>query len=235
MASKSQARSQGKGQAKDRSKEQGRAVQAAQPRVAQGSAGRQTRRAVKSRKTRETTVQLFLDLDGRGAAEITTGVGFFDHMLKTLAMHARLDLKIDCQGDLEVDPHHTVEDVGIVLGQALDQALGDRTGIVRFGHAYVPLDEALSRAVVDLAGRSYLRYQAPFPGAQVGALPTELIEDFFRALVDNGRFALHLELLNGRNSHHIAETLFKSAARALAAAAARDPRAVGAPSTKGTL
>jgi imidazoleglycerol-phosphate dehydratase len=222
MASKSQARPTSK-------------AQAAPARAAQRPATRATRRAIQSRKTRETSIQLFLDLDGAGAAEIHTGIGFFDHMLTALAMHARFDLKIDCKGDLEVDPHHTVEDVGIVLGQALDQALGERAGILRFGHAYVPLDEALSRAVVDLAGRSYLRYVAPFPSAQVGTLPTELIEDFFRALADNGRLALHLELLNGRNSHHIAESLFKATARALATAAALDPRAAGVPSTKGTL
>ncbi len=208
------------------------ASQTARPPAAQPA---RARRAVRSRKTRETAIQLFLDLDGRGTADIKSGIGFLDHMLETLAAHARFDLKLECKGDLEVDPHHSVEDAGIVLGQALDQALGDRTGIVRFGHAYVPLDEALSRAVVDLAGRPYLHYAATFPTAQVGELPTEMVEDFFRALVVNGRFALHLDLLQGRNSHHIAETLFKAAARALAAAVALDPRVTGALSTKGTL
>jgi len=193
------------------------------------------RRAVLHRKTRETDIQLFLDLDGRGAAEIASGLGFLDHMLTALATHARFDLKIACKGDLQVDPHHSVEDVGIVLGDALVQALGDKQGIARFGHAYVPLDDALARCVVDLSGRPFLHYEVAIPVAQVGTLPTELIEDFFRAFVDHGRLNLHLDLLRGRNGHHIAEALFKASARALRQAVVLDPRASGVPSTKGVL
>lgn len=194
-----------------------------------------SRRAVLRRKTRETDIQLFLDLDGHGVAEIATGVGFLDHMLTALATHARLDLKIACRGDLNVDPHHSVEDVAIVLGDALNQALGDKRGITRFGHAYVPLDEALARCVVDLSGRPYLSYEVALPVAEVGALPTELIEDFFRAFADHGRLNLHADLIRGRNGHHIAEALFKALARALGAAVALDPRSTGVPSTKGVL
>jgi imidazoleglycerol-phosphate dehydratase len=193
------------------------------------------RRAVVRRKTRETDVQLFLDLDGRGAAEIATGVGFLDHMLTTLATHARFDLKLACKGDLSVDAHHSVEDVGIALGDALAQALGDKRGITRFGHAYVPLDEALARCVVDLSGRPFLHYEVAIPVTQVGALPTELVEDFFRAFVDHGRLNLHVDLVRGRNGHHIAEAVFKALARALAQAVALDPRIEGVPSTKGAL
>jgi imidazoleglycerol-phosphate dehydratase len=193
------------------------------------------RRAVLHRKTRETDIQLFLDLDGRGAAEIASGVGFLDHMLTALATHARFDLKLACKGDLNVDPHHSVEDVSIVLGDALVQALGDKQGIARFGHAYVPLDDALARCVVDLSGRPFLHYEVAIPVAQVGSLPTEVIEDFFRAFVDHGRLNLHLDLLRGRNGHHIAEALFKASARALRQAVALDPRVAGVPSTKGVL
>jgi imidazoleglycerol-phosphate dehydratase len=193
------------------------------------------RRACVARKTRETDIRLTLDIDGRGRSRIATGVGFFDHMLTALATHARFDLELRCKGDLHVDAHHSVEDVGIALGQALRTALGDKQGTARFGHAYVPLDEALSRAVVDLSGRPWLHYGVAFKARAIGALPTELIEDFFWALVDHGRFNLHLEVIRGRNSHHIAETLFKAAARALRAATQRDPRVLGVPSTKGAL
>ncbi|MBN2369660.1 MAG: imidazoleglycerol-phosphate dehydratase HisB [Vicinamibacteria bacterium] len=193
------------------------------------------RRAILHRKTRETDINLFLDLDGRGAAEISTGIGFFDHMLAALATHARFDLKVTCKGDLHVDAHHVVEDVGIVLGEALAQALGDKKGVTRFGHAYVPFDETLVRCVVDLSGRVFLHYEVGFGAQYVGSMPVELFEDFFRAFSDNGRFNLHLDLLRGRSAHHVAEALFKAAARALAMAAARDPRALGVPSTKGAL
>jgi imidazoleglycerol-phosphate dehydratase len=193
------------------------------------------RRALLRRKTRETDIQLALDLDGRGAAEIATGVGFLDHMLTSLAAHARFDLKVECKGDLGIDPHHSVEDVGIVLGDALAQALGDKRGISRFGHAYVPLDDALARAVVDLSGRPYLHFEAAFPVERLGTLPTELFEDFFRAFADHGRLNLHLDLVRGKNGHHIAEALFKALARALRAAVALDLRIDGVPSTKGTL
>jgi len=193
------------------------------------------RRAVLRRKTRETDVQLFLDLDGHGVAEISTGVGFLDHMLTALATHARFDLKIACKGDLQIDPHHSVEDVAIVLGDAFNQALGEKRGITRFGHAYVPLDEALVRCVVDLSGRPYLSYEVALPVAQIGALPSELIEDFLRAFADHGRLNLHADLIRGRNGHHIAEALFKALARALGIAVALDPRSNGVPSTKGVL
>jgi imidazoleglycerol-phosphate dehydratase len=193
------------------------------------------RRARVERKTRETDVVLDLNLDGAGRSRVRTGVGFLDHMLVSLATHTRFDLDVRCRGDLHVDAHHSVEDVGIALGQALRQALGDKKGLARFGDAYVPLDEALSRAVVDLSGRPWLHFGVQFRAQRIGDLPTELIEDFFWALVDHGRFNLHLDLVRGRNSHHIAESLFKATARALAAAAALDPRVKGVPSTKGSL
>ncbi len=193
------------------------------------------RAAKVERRTRETDISLRLGLDGQGRARVATGIGFFDHMLTAFATHARFDLELRCRGDLHVDAHHSVEDVGICLGQALRQALGDKAGIVRFGHAYVPLDEALSRCVVDLSGRPALHYGVTFKARQIGTMPTELFEDFFWALCDHGRLSIHLDTLRGRNSHHIAETLFKCAARALAMAVARDPRVAGIPSTKGSL
>jgi imidazoleglycerol-phosphate dehydratase len=195
----------------------------------------QPRVALVRRRTRETDVTLRLGLDGAGASEISTGIGFLDHMLTSFATHGFFDLTVRCRGDLHVDAHHTVEDVGIGLGQAFREALGDKRGIVRFGHAYVPLDEALSRCVVDLSGRPYLHFDATFRARQIGTMSTELFEDFFWALADHGRMSLHLEALRGRNAHHIAETLFKSASRALAMAVARDARVRGVPSTKGVL
>jgi imidazoleglycerol-phosphate dehydratase len=182
------------------------------------------RKAKVERRTRETDIVLSLDLDGGGKARARTGVGFLDHMLGALATHARLDLDVRCKGDLHVDAH-----------QALRQALGDKRGIVRFGHAYVPLDEALCRAVVDLSGRPWLHFGAQFRAQRIGDMPTELFEDFFWALVDHGRFNLHLDVVRGRNSHHVAEALFKATARALGAAVSRDPRVAGVPSTKGSL
>jgi imidazoleglycerol-phosphate dehydratase len=193
------------------------------------------RRARVERRTRETNIVLVLDLDGQGRSRVATGVGFLDHMLASLATHARFDLDVRCRGDLHVDAHHSVEDVGIALGQALKQALGDKQGIVRFGHACCPLDEALTRAVVDLSGRPWLHFGVAFKAQRIGDLPTELLEDFFWALVDHGRFNLHLDTLRGRNSHHVAETTFKATARALAMAVARDPRVCDVPSTKGSL
>jgi imidazoleglycerol-phosphate dehydratase len=187
------------------------------------------------RKTRETDIRLRLDLDGEGKSRIATGIGFFDHMLTAFSTHGRFDVELRCKGDLHVDAHHSVEDVGIALGQALREALGDKKGIVRFGHAYVPLDEALSRCVIDLSGRPYLHYDVTFKARQIGEMPTELFEDFFWALADHGRLNIHLEAIRGRNAHHIAETLFKSASRALSMAVARDPRVKGIPSTKGSL
>ena len=187
------------------------------------------------RKTRETDIRLRLDLDGEGKSRIATGIGFFDHMLTAFSTHGRFDVELRCKGDLHVDAHHSVEDVGIALGQALREALGDKKGIVRFGHAYVPLDEALSRCVIDLSGRPYLYYDVTFKARQIGEMPTELFEDFFWALADHGRLNIHLEAIRGRNAHHIAETLFKSASRALSMAVALDPRVKGIPSTKGSL
>ncbi len=193
------------------------------------------RRGSVERKTRETDIRLRLDLDGEGKSRIATGIGFFDHMLTAFSTHGRFDVELRCKGDLHVDAHHSVEDVGIALGQALREALGDKKGIVRFGHAYVPLDEALSRCVIDLSGRPYLHYDVTFKARQIGEMPTELFEDFFWALADHGRLNIHLEAIRGRNAHHIAETLFKSASRALSMAVALDPRVKGIPSTKGSL
>ncbi|PYQ43285.1 MAG: imidazoleglycerol-phosphate dehydratase HisB [Acidobacteria bacterium] len=187
------------------------------------------------RKTRETDIRLVLDLDGSGRAKVSTGIGFFDHMLTALAKHGHFDLDVRCQGDLHVDAHHSVEDVGIALGQALREALGDKRGIGRFGHAYVPLDEALSRCVIDLSGRPWLHFGVEFKARQIGTMPTELFEDFFWALADHGRLNIHLDSIRGRNGHHIAETLFKSTARALSMAVALDPRVKDVPSTKGSL
>jgi imidazoleglycerol-phosphate dehydratase len=187
------------------------------------------------RKTRETDIRLVLDLDGSGRAKASTGIGFFDHMLTALAKHGHFDLEVRCKGDLHVDAHHSVEDVGIALGQALRQALGDKRGIVRFGHAYVPLDEALSRCVIDLSGRPWLHFGVEFKARQIGTMPTELFEDFFWALADHGRLNIHLDVIRGRNGHHIAETLFKATARALSMAVALDPRVKDVPSTKGSL
>jgi imidazoleglycerol-phosphate dehydratase len=203
------------------------------PRQSAVAAG--TRRAAVKRKTRETDIQLTLDLDGSGRSKIDTGIGFLDHMLTSFATHARFDLEVTCRGDLHVDMHHSVEDVGIALGDALISALGDKKGIVRFGHAYVPLDEALSRCVIDISGRPYLFFDVTFKARQVGTMSTELFEDFFWALADHGRINIHLEAIRGRNAHHIAETLFKSCARALSMAVGRDPRVKDVPSTKGVL
>jgi imidazoleglycerol-phosphate dehydratase len=193
------------------------------------------RRAVVKRKTRETDIELSLGLDGEGRSKIATGIGFLDHMLTAFATHGRFDLDVRCKGDLHVDAHHSVEDVGIALGQALKQALGDKQGIVRFGHAYCPLDEALSRCVIDLSGRPWLHFEVKLRAQKVGDMPTELFEDFFWALADHGRLNLHLDVIRGRNAHHIAETLFKASSRALSMAVARDPRVKGVPSTKGSL
>jgi imidazoleglycerol-phosphate dehydratase len=195
-----------------------------------------TKRSVsKSRKTKETDIQIRLNLDGTGQYEINTGIPFFDHMLAQLARHGQMDLTITAKGDLEIDGHHTVEDVGWVLGQALYEALGDRRGITRFGHAYVPLDEALTRVVIDLSGRPYLVYKAEFKVPRIGDLQAELIEEFLKAFVQEGKFNLHVENLYGRNQHHIAETIFKGTARALRMATRVDADSTDIPSTKGVL
>jgi imidazoleglycerol-phosphate dehydratase len=191
--------------------------------------------AEKQRTTKETDIRIRLNLDGIGQHSIATGIPFFDHMLTQLARHGRMDLDIAARGDLEIDGHHTVEDVGWTLGLAIDEALGERRGIARFAHAYVPLDESLSRVVVDLSGRGYLIYRAGFETPSIGDLQTELIEEFFKAFVQQGRLNLHAEVIYGRNQHHIAETLFKATARALhlATRVVFDDGEI--PSTKGTL
>jgi imidazoleglycerol-phosphate dehydratase len=193
------------------------------------------RLATIERKTRETSISLTLKLDGRGIAAINTGVPFLDHMLDSFARHGFFDLKVDATGDLQIDDHHTVEDVGIVLGRAFREALGDRSGIRRFGEATVPLDEALCTAVVDISGRSYLAYHLPIEHERVGAFQTVLVHDFMKALADETGMNLHLNLQAGRNPHHIIEAAFKALARAMDAATVLDPRVTGALSTKGTL
>lgn len=193
------------------------------------------RRGVCERRTAETQIRVALYLDGRGRAEIQTGIGFLDHMLTIVARHALVDLEVRCVGDLKVDAHHSVEDIGIALGDALLQALGDKRRIRRFGSFVAPLDEALARAVVDLSGRPYLVYRVPLRRHRIGEMDSELFEDFFNAFVDRGRLNLHLDLLRGRNSHHCIEAAFKAFARALREAVARDPRERGVPSTKGSL
>ena len=194
------------------------------------------RTAAISRETTETTIRLSLAVDGAGRAEVATGIGFLDHMLSALARHAMLDLTVQACGDLHVDFHHTAEDVGIVLGQALRQALGDKRGIRRYGHAMVPMDEALVEAAIDLSGRAFLVWRVPFERAKIGEMDTELFEEFFRAFSSNGSFALHVVLRHGHNAHHVAEGCFKAVARALREAVEPDPSATDSvPSTKGTL
>lgn len=188
------------------------------------------------RTTKETDLHVQVDLDGRGAATVHTGIGFFDHMLDALARHALVDLTIEAQGDLHVDGHHTVEDTGIALGQAIERALGDRSGIRRFADAFVPLDEALVRAVVDVSGRPHLTYEIDIPKWQMlGDYDVFLTPEFFRALVLNAGLTAHMDLIRGDNPHHIVEAAFKAFARALDGATSLDPRVVGVPSTKGTL
>jgi imidazoleglycerol-phosphate dehydratase len=197
-------------------------------------AGMSARRAAVSRKTLETAVEVELALDGTGRAEVATGIGFFDHMLGALARHARFDLTLKCRGDLEVDDHHTVEDCGLALGQALDQGLGERRGIARFGSAYAPLDEALARAVVDLSGRPCAVVELGLARETLGGLACENVAHFFLSLATAGRMALHIDVLRGANDHHRAEAAFKAAALALRQAVRRDgPDQV--PSTKGVL
>ena len=189
-----------------------------------------------TRTTAETDVTVALDLDGSGQAEIETGIGFLDHMLTALSRHALFDLTIRAEGDLHIDAHHTTEDIGIVLGQAIAQALGEKRGITRFGHAVVPMDEARVEAAIDISGRGMLVWSVTFGQPQLGEMDTELFEEFFRALAANARLTLHLTQSAGRNTHHIAEACFKATARALRAAVAPDARAGDAvPSTKGTL
>jgi imidazoleglycerol-phosphate dehydratase len=196
----------------------------------------QARSAQVRRETRESRVEVTLDLDGSGQAQIATGIGFLDHMLDSLARHARFDLTVRAEGDLHVDQHHTAEDVGITLGQTLDRALGDRRGIRRFGDATVPLDEALSQVAVDLGGRGWASIDLPFHGHMIGGLSSEMIPHVLHSLAMEGRFSLHVRLLAGQNDHHRAEATFKALARALDDATRPDPRLGGAvPSTKGVL
>jgi imidazoleglycerol-phosphate dehydratase len=188
------------------------------------------------RETKETRIRVALDLDGPGAARISTGIGFFDHMLEQVARHGAIDLTIEAQGDLHIDGHHTVEDVGIALGQAVARAAGDKRGIVRFGHAYVPLDEALSRVVVDFSGRPGLVWQVGFKRAMIGEFDVDLVHEFFQGFVNHALVTLHVDNLRGDNAHHQCETVFKAFARALRMALQPDPAAAGAvPSTKGAL
>ena len=187
------------------------------------------------RKTAETQIELELNLDGDGQIRVATGVGFFDHMLTLLAKHAAMDLTVKAVGDLEVDQHHTVEDVGICLGQAMREALGNRAGIRRFGHMTLPMDETLATCAIDLGGRPFFVFQAEFPTPKIGEFDTELVADFWHAFSVNVQGNLHMIVHYGRNSHHIAEGLFKSAARAIRMAVEPDPRMPGVPSTKGVL
>jgi imidazoleglycerol-phosphate dehydratase len=193
------------------------------------------RTALIQRKTAETEIELELNLDGSGQADVRTGVGFLDHMLELLAKHAAIDLRIAARGDLHVDQHHTVEDTGICLGQAVKQALGDKSGIRRYGHFTLPMEESLVTVAIDLSGRYALAYNAPLPSPKIGAFDSELVEDFWQATAANCLCNLHVLLHYGRNSHHIAEAVFKAAARALRMAVELDSRMAGVPSTKGTL
>ena len=187
------------------------------------------------RKTRETDIRLRLDLDGSGRSEVASGVGFLDHMLELFARHSLMDLNVSCRGDLHVDAHHTTEDIGICLGQAIDRALGDRSGISRYGHSVLPMDETLVTCAVDLGGRPYWAWQAPMPSPKIGDFDSELVADFWQAVAVQGRMNLHVLLHYGRNTHHISEAIFKGLARSLRDAAERDPRRQGVPSTKGSL
>ena len=194
------------------------------------------RRAEISRETSETAITVALGLDGEGRADIATGIGFLDHMLTALARHGLFDLKVRAKGDLHIDFHHTTEDVGIVIGQCLRQALGDKRGIRRYGAAVIPMDEALAEAVVDISGRPFLAWSVTFAQPKIGEMDTELFEEFFRALAFNAGITLHVTQKAGTNAHHVAEACFKALARALREAVEPDPRAIGAiPSTKGVL
>ena len=197
--------------------------------------GSPPRTATIRRQTAETKIELSLDLDGTGAAQISTGVGFFDHMLTLLARHSLIDLAVAAQGDLDVDAHHTVEDVGICLGKALQQALGDKSGIARYGSTTLPMDETLVTSALDLSGRVWFVYRVEFATEKIGEFDTQLVEVFWQAVAANVPMNLHLVLHHGMNSHHIAEGIFKATARALRQAVAIDPRQIGVPSSKGTL
>jgi imidazoleglycerol-phosphate dehydratase len=189
-----------------------------------------------TRNTNETKIRVAINVDGTGVAKLATGIGFFDHMLDQIARHGLIDLEIDAQGDLHIDGHHTVEDVGITLGQAMAQAVGDKKGLRRYGHAYVPLDEALSRVVIDFSGRPGLHMRVDFKSGMIGALDTQLVYEFFQGFSNHAGVTLHIDNLEGDNAHHQCETIFKAFARALRMALEIDPRASGViPSTKGSL
>jgi imidazoleglycerol-phosphate dehydratase len=195
-----------------------------------------TRQAEIKRKTKETDISVKLTVEGAGASRISTGIGFFDHMLDQLARHSLMDIEIEAKGDLHIDQHHTVEDVGIALGQALRKALGDLRGIVRYADVHIPMDETLTRVAVDVSGRPYLVFRTQIPQAKIGEFDAELVREFFQAFAQNSAIALHIETLYGTNSHHIVETCFKGVARALGAALGVDPRQNDRiPSTKGSL
>ena len=187
------------------------------------------------RETKETTIDIHVNLDGSGKSDINTGIGFFDHMMTHLAHHGMFDLKILSTGDLHIDAHHTVEDVGICLGKAFLQALGDMKGITRYGHTLIPMDETLAECALDISGRPFLHFQASFQAEKIGNFDTELVEEFFRAFAVNSRMTLHLLVRHGNNAHHIAEGLFKAWAKALRIAVSRDPQVTDVPSTKGML
>ena len=194
------------------------------------------RRGSVTRDTLETRISVDVDLDGSGKSQLKTGIAFLEHMLDQIARHGLIDLTLRAEGDLHIDAHHTVEDIGISLGEALLQALGEKRGIVRYGHAYVPLDEALSRLVIDFSGRPGLEYHVEFPRARIGDFDVDLLHEFFQGFANAARATVHVDNLRGRNAHHIAETIFKAFGRALRMAVALDPRAPGSvPSTKGTL
>ena len=196
----------------------------------------EARRARVSRKTKETAITAAVDLDGTGAYEIATGVGFLDHMIEQLARHSMIDILLKAKGDLHIDQHHTTEDSGIVLGQAVAKALGDKQGITRYGFAYLPMDETLTRVAIDMSGRPYLIWNVAFTRSKIGEMDTELFREWFQAFAQHAGITLHVETLYGTNDHHISESCFKGLARALRAAVAIDPRAAGeVPSTKGTL
>lgn len=194
-----------------------------------------SRKASIERETKETRIALHLNLDGEGSADIRSGIPFLDHMLEQTARHGLIDLVITASGDLAIDDHHTVEDIGICFGEALRDAIGDKSGIHRYGHAYVPLDEALTRVVVDFSGRPSLVFNVRFPRERVGGFDVDLFKEFFQALVNHGRLTLHIDAIRGENNHHIAETVFKAFGRALRMAASHDPKQAGIPSTKGVL
>ena len=194
------------------------------------------RKGAVARKTKETSIEVEIDLDGSGRSDISTGVGFFDHMLDQLARHSLIDMTIRAEGDRHIDDHHTVEDVGIALGQALVKALGDKKGLGRYADCLLPMDETLTRTAIDVSGRPYLVFRTEFPTEKIGAFDTQLVREFFQAFAGNGGLTLHVETLYGTNSHHIAESCFKGVARALKSAVAVDPRQAGnVPSTKGAL